>query len=85
MTKIEKLITRLKSQPNDFTYDELLKLLNYFNFTESNKGKTSGSRVKFINELSGDTIFIHKPHPKPFLKKYQIKKVLRDLKDAGHL
>ena len=49
MSKIEKIIMRLKSKPKDFTYDEAIKVLNNFGFIEYNKGKTSGSRVLFIN------------------------------------
>ena len=49
MSKKEKLIKRLTSKPKDFTYDELKKLLLYFEFCENNKGKTSGSRVVFMN------------------------------------
>lgn len=47
MSKKDKLIQRLKSKPKDFTYDEVRTLLNYLGFGESNKGKTSGSAVKF--------------------------------------
>jgi hypothetical protein len=31
-------------------------------FVLNNKGKTSGSRVKFINKDTHSTIQIHKPH-----------------------
>lgn len=50
MSKLEKEIERLKSKPKDFTYDELKIILNNFGFIENNKGKTSGSRVKFIDK-----------------------------------
>ena len=49
MSKKEKLIARFITMPTDFHYDEMVKLLGYFNFEEVKKGKTSGSRVKFIN------------------------------------
>jgi hypothetical protein len=45
----EKLIKRFLALPKDFTFDELVKLLTALGFSISNKGKTSGSRVKFIN------------------------------------
>ena len=48
MSKKEKLINRLKTKPKDFTYNEAKTLLESVGFTESNKGKTSGSRVVFI-------------------------------------
>ena len=51
MSQIEKLIERLKSKPKDFTYDELKRLLNDYGFVENNKGKTSGSRVRFYDSF----------------------------------
>ena len=45
MSKKEKLINRLKTKPKDFTYNEAKTLLESVGFVESNKGKTSGSRV----------------------------------------
>jgi mRNA-degrading endonuclease RelE of RelBE toxin-antitoxin system len=50
MSKHEKLIKRFKSQPKDFTYEEMKTLLNRLGYEEENKGKTSGSRVIFYNE-----------------------------------
>jgi len=58
----EKLIERFKKQPKDFTFDELKNLLGGFGFELSNKGKTSGSRVRFQNLELKIIIDIHKPH-----------------------
>ncbi len=80
MSKKEKLLEKLKSKPKDFTYDELKTLLNYLGFYENDKGKTSGSRVAFVNE-NKEKIEIHKPHPGNILKLYQIKKLLNKLKE----
>ncbi|HDR51063.1 MAG TPA: type II toxin-antitoxin system HicA family toxin [Mariniphaga anaerophila] len=74
MTKKEKLLSRFLSMPSDFHYDEMANVLNYFGFHEIKKGKTSGSRVKFIN-TDGKIIIMHKPHPSGILKKYQLKQV----------
>ncbi|MDR1023265.1 MAG: hypothetical protein LBL94_08360 [Prevotellaceae bacterium] len=49
MSTKEKLIKRFLTLPKDFTFDELLKLLRALGFAMSNKGKTSGSRVKFTH------------------------------------
>ena len=35
MSKKDKLVEKLKSQPKDFTYDELKVLLNYLEFYEN--------------------------------------------------
>lgn len=80
MSKKEKLIKRLKTKPKDFTYDELKTILNYLEFYESNKGKTSGSRVVFVNK-KGEKIEMHKPHPGNILKSYQVNKLIKILQE----
>ena len=74
MSKKDKLIARFTSMPSDFHYDEIVRLLGYFDFEEIKKGKTSGSRVKFMNE-EGVPIYMHKPHPSGIMKKYQLRQV----------
>jgi hypothetical protein len=74
MSKKEKLIARFLSMPSDFHYDEMVKLLAYFGFKEIKKGKTSGSRVKFIND-ENVPLMMHKPHPTGILKRYQLKQI----------
>ena len=61
MSELEKLKERLKSLPKDFTYDEAKNLLTKLGFEESNKGKTSGSRVKF--EKSNTKILLQQWEP----------------------
>lgn len=74
MSKKEKLIERFKSMPSDFHYDEMVKLLGYYGFKEVKKGKTSGSRVKFMNNQNVP-LMMHKPHPTGILKRYQLKQI----------
>ena len=62
MSTKDKLTERFKKQPKDFTFDELKNLLFGFGFEISNKGKTSGSRVRFQNTKLKIIIDIHKPH-----------------------
>ena len=80
MSRLKKEIKRLKSKPKDFTYDEARRILNKLGFFEYNKGKTSGSRVVFINKAN-IKIELHKPHPGNILKPYQINKLLNKLKE----
>jgi len=80
MSKDEKLIKRLLSRPNDFTYNELRSLLSHLGYIETQSGKTSGSRVAFINEKDKHIIRLHKPHPGNELKKYQIDQLIEELK-----
>ena len=77
MGKKEKLIERLKNNPKDFTFDEMQTALESLGFIISNKGKTSGSRVKFMK--GNVPIILHKPHPRKELLEYQIKQVLEIL------
>ncbi|MFW5657522.1 MAG: type II toxin-antitoxin system HicA family toxin [Bacteroidota bacterium] len=74
MSRKEKLITRFLAMPSDFHYNEVVKLLGYFGFKELNRGKTSGSRVKFIND-QGIPIMLHRPHPSGIMKQYQLKQI----------
>jgi len=74
VSKKDKLVHRFLKMPSDFHYDEMVKLLGYFEFYEVKKGKTSGSRVMFVND-GGLPIMLHKPHPSGILKKYQMKQV----------
>ncbi|MBX9781831.1 MAG: type II toxin-antitoxin system HicA family toxin [Chitinophagaceae bacterium] len=85
MSKLEKLIARLLQHPKDFTYDELRKILSALGYAESNKGKTSGSRVAFIHQTSGHIIRLHKPHPGNILKAYQLNDIVKELKQEGLL
>jgi predicted RNA binding protein YcfA (HicA-like mRNA interferase family) len=79
MSKIEKLIERFKTIPKDFTWDELVKVLRYFGYQEfSSKGKTGGSRRKFVNEKK-EVISLHKPHPGNIVKQYVIRDVIEKL------
>lgn len=76
MSQLEKAKLRLLSKPNDYTYDEAKSLLEKLGYIEKTKGKTSGSRVMFINQ-NKDIILLHKPHPHNIMKRYSVTQ-LRD-------
>lgn len=80
----EKLVDRLKQQPTDFTFDEVCRLLSSFGYVKENKGKTSGSRVLFI-DCRNRKILLHRPHPGNVLKTYAIKDLMVKLKRNGDL
>ena len=63
MCKFDKAKERLLSRPKDYTYSEAKYLLSQLGFEEFNKGKTSGSRVKFYRASDKRIILLHKPHP----------------------
>ena len=80
MSKKEKLLKRLLSKPKDFTFDEAETLLNQFGYEIDNKEKTSGLRVRFVNNTINHSIIMHKPHPKNILKFYQVLEIISELK-----
>ncbi len=82
MTKAEKLLNRFLSRPKNFTYNELLRLLNSLGYKEQ---QGSGSRVVFSNEGMKHNIKLHKPHPGNILKRYQIDLIIQDVKSNGLL
>jgi hypothetical protein len=84
MSQIEKLIAKFMSNPKDFKYAELCRIMNYFGYAESDGGKTSGSCVHFTDP-GGIAITIHKPHPGDEIPAYAVRAVLTHLKERGHL
>ena len=85
MSTIAKLKKRLTSSPKDFEWNELKKLLAHFGYDEAKKGKTGGSRVKFIHPITKDVISLHRPHPKKILKSYQVRQIVEKFSDLGLL
>ncbi len=85
MSKIEKLIKRLLSNPKDFTFDELAKVLSYYGFEMSNKGKTSGSRIRFIDRENKTQYLLHKPHPKNIIKEKALKDIILFLIENNYI
>jgi len=81
MGKREKQIQRLKGMPKDFTFIELNSLLESLGFVLLNKGKTSGSRIKYMKGRIG--IYLHKPHRRKELLEYQVKHILEVLEKEG--
>ncbi len=83
MGQKEKLIAKLKKKPKDFSFDEAETLLGFFSYKRCNKGKTSGSRVMFSNEIKGTKITLHKSHPRKELLEYQVKQLKAQLEQEG--
>ena len=81
MGKKEKLIQRIKTVHNDFSFDELCTLLSSIGFEQLNMGRTSGSRLRFV--YGECVIVMHKPHPGNELKQYQVRQVISVLESEG--
>lgn len=83
MSKKQKLIDRLMAKPKDFTFEEMVSLLSYFDYKLKQSG--TGSGVKFIKEGSNEVINFHKPHPNGILKTYILDQVAEKLRKDGLL
>jgi predicted RNA binding protein YcfA (HicA-like mRNA interferase family) len=84
MSRQEKLLTRLLTIPNDFTWEELVKVLAPFGYQEIKGGKTGGSRRRFVDD-NKNIITLHKPHPSNIVKNYALREVIEHLKLKGHI
>ena len=78
MSRREKLIARLKSKPNDFSWREVNSLLEGLGYRLAKPGKTGGSVRQFIHP-SASKIVLHEPHPDGIVKGYVVAKLLRSL------
>ncbi|MFM0667570.1 type II toxin-antitoxin system HicA family toxin [Paraburkholderia sediminicola] len=80
MSKLQKLRQRIADIPADFSWDELVSLLEGFGFIE--KAKKGGSYRTFFDD-SGRKIFLHKPHPGSIVKVYCVRDVVEKLREFG--
>lgn len=80
MSKHSKLLARLKSRPNDFTWDELVSVLKQFSYQEKTG---SGARRKFVHIITDHKLLFHKPHPENIVKRYVIDNVIEALTENG--
>ena len=76
MTKKEKLKQQLLQFPKDFTFEELETILCQLGFEQDNKGKTSGSRVRFYHREKQLLYLAHKPHPQSIIKEKALKDIV---------
>lgn len=83
--KNDKLRDRLLAIPNDLKYSELKTILESFGYFEDTKGKTSGSRVMFINNSDSTKISGHKPHGNDAVSIGWLKSIVKFLKDKGEI
>jgi predicted RNA binding protein YcfA (HicA-like mRNA interferase family) len=80
MAKIEKALKRLSSQPADFTWNELISLMEAMGYQLKTTG---GSSRKFVR--SDAAFFIHEPHPRKVLKPYQMRGIIAFLRQEGDI
>mgnify|MGYP002526348328 CR=1 FL=1 len=80
MVAKNKLKERFKRLPKDFTFEETVTLLESMGYQKHNKGRTSGSHIRFKNEATGMYIDLHRPHPGNIMKEWMLKEIYRHLK-----
>ena len=80
MGKREKLIARLNRVPVDFSWQELTTVLKLPGYREM---QGTGSRVKFDNGNTDQSINLHKPHPGNTVKRYALRQLLDKLEQRG--
>jgi hypothetical protein len=83
MAKIEKLLSKLLSNPKDLTWEELRKILSHFGYNEFKSGGGSGRR--FVDEANNTINGLHKPHGNKRIKCYQTDLVIEHLKETGKI
>lgn len=82
MSRRDKLIARLRSRPKDFTWEELVRLLESLGYAEARAGKTGGSRRRFLHPTA-PMVALHRPHPGNIVKMYVMDDVIRMLTEEG--
>lgn len=75
MSNIDKLITKMKQQPNGIRFQEIVKVLEYYGYNMKSKKRTS--HRNFIN-INGDVITIKEENP---LKAVYVKDVLKRINE----
>ena len=87
MGRIETLISKLCASPTpaNFKFSDLRKVMSHFGYLESNKGATSGSRVKFYHPGTKAILLLHKPHPGGEMAKAAVESVVTFLKEHDHI
>lgn len=82
MSKTDKQLLRLLSMPKDFSWAELVVVMQKHHF-ELHSG--SGSGRKFFHAKTQTVFFLHEPHPEKIVKRYALKIAITALKNAGEI
>jgi len=82
MARRGKLLLRFLSKPKDFTWQELVALLEGLGYSRAGGGKSGGSRARFVH-ADHPPISLHRPHPRPVLKRYQVEQIEEVLRGEG--
>ena len=68
--------------PRDYTWAELVAVMTRLDYELKTTG---GSGRKFIHRTTRAALMLHEPHPASILKVYQVRDVIRFLRQEGAL
>lgn len=74
MARWKLIENKFKRNSKDITFSDVVILLEHYGYHQDNKGKTSGSRIRFVCEGHCD-ILLHRSHPNKELKEYVVKQL----------
>lgn len=74
MSKYDRIKRKIIEGSGNLTFEEITSLLNHFGYEQDEKGRTSGSRIRFYHD-ERNAIILHKPHPRKTMLSYQIKQI----------
>jgi hypothetical protein len=80
MGRLEKVKDKFLNPGSVVNYGELKYLLGQLNYSEKRLGKSSGSRVAYVNTRTKHIIRIHRPNPGNELRMYVKNYVVSELK-----
>ena len=83
MTRVEKLARQLMARPRTFRFDDAVRVMAWYGFDLDEKGKTSGSRMRFYREDDGRMMLMHIPHPGDELRSAAVRELASFLREAG--
>lgn len=82
VSKKEKLLERLQSKRNNFTWNEAVKVMRLCGFRMING---VGSARMFVHEATRAKVRLHEPHPQNTLLPYMVEQLIEGLRSAGEI
>lgn len=84
MSQHSKRLSRFLNKPKDFTWAELVALLQHMGFNLI-PDKSGSSGRKFIHNEKKTIINLHEPHPKKVILSCYISQIIKTLKEGGFI
>ena len=85
MGKKDALTQRFLDMPKDFEQREMDTLMNQYGCVRNDRGKTSGSAIKYVHQAAQRVFTYHRPHPGNIIKPYVLKAARQFLRGIGEI